>query len=169
MKKMWRTILITSLLSLIMSGLTSAQTDGSYVPVAKSSDTHPAYIQDMYTYHGKTYLVVDNIEWYEGKEADAVFVQREPEFGQMGAPSGYYIINDSTKLQTFEIQSDAAVLMQIYDRTGHPEDNQIIWNEPITLNKFKTIWSTDTVLHEYPYHLTITNGEIVKIVQQYIP
>lgn len=169
MKKMWRTLLITSLLSLIMSGLTSAQTNGDYAPVVKSSDTHPAFIQDMYTDNGKTYIVVDDIEWYEGKEADAVFARKEPEFGQMGAPSGYYIVNDNTKLQTFEIQSDAAVLMQIYNRNDRPEEAQIVWNEPVTLNKFKAIFSKDAVIHEYPYHLTVKDGKVVKIVQQYIP
>jgi hypothetical protein len=169
MKKLWSTIMITSLMPILMSGFAFAQTDGGYVPVPKSSDTHPAYIQDLYTQNGKTCVVVDYIEWYEGKEADAIFAQKDPEFGQFGAPSGYYIVNNNTKLRTFEIQADASVLMQIYNRTGKPGEADIVWNEKLALGKFKDIFSNDKILHEYPYHLTITNNKIVKIVQQFIP
>ncbi|NHN32319.1 hypothetical protein [Paenibacillus agricola] len=169
MRKFMLTIMITSLFSILMAGFASAATDGGYAPVPKNMDTRSAYIQDIYVKNEKTYMVVDYIEWYEGKEADQVFAKRESEFGLDGAPSGYYIINDNTKLRTFEIQADSAVFMQIYNRTGKPGEADIVWNESIALSKFKEIFAKDAILHEYPYHLSIQNGKVSKIIQQFIP
>jgi hypothetical protein len=169
MRKIWLTIMMTSLLTVLMSGFALADTDAGYTPVPKSKDTHPAYIQEIYTKNDKTYMLVDYINWYEGKDADLEFAKREPEYGQYGAPSGYFIVNDNTKLRTFEISSDSPVLMQIYNRTGKPGEADIVWNELITLSKFKEVLAKDAILYEYPYHLKIHDGKVVQVIQQFIP
>jgi hypothetical protein len=169
MRKIWLTALLTVFLSILLSGSSLAQTDGGYVPVPKSKNTHPAYITDIYTKKGKTYVVADYIEWFEGKEADRIFLQKEPDSGLVGPPDGYYIVNDNPKLRTFEVKGNAAVLMQIYNRDGNANEPKIIWNEPLTFTKFNNIFTKDNLLKEYPYHLTISNGKISRIVQQYIP
>jgi hypothetical protein len=168
MRKLWLTSLLTVCLSVLLSGLSFAQTDGGYIPVPKSTNTHPAYITDIYTKKGKTYVTADYIQWFEGKEADRVFLQKEPDSGLDGAPDGYYIVNDNPKLRTFEVKQNAEVLMQIHRHDDSTEDD-INWNEPLTFTQFKSIFSKDSLLKQYPYHLTLTNGKISKIVQQYIP
>jgi hypothetical protein len=61
--------------------------------------------------------------------------------------------------------------MQIYDHSGNIEDLDIQWNEAITLQQFIDQFNkTDIIdLSQFPYHLTIQDGVITSIVQQYIP
>jgi hypothetical protein len=169
MKKTLLTMLITFLLSAMMSGLASAQTDEGYVPVPKNKDSHPAYITDMYTDNGKTYIVADYIQWYEGHDANQIFAEREPDSGLPSPPDGYYIVNDNPRLRTFEVKGDAEIIMQIYNRTGKIDGTSIAWNESISLTPFKKTFDTDQLLKQYPYHLIVKDGKIVKIIQQYIP
>ncbi|MMZ68267.1 hypothetical protein D1872_309330 [compost metagenome] len=88
-----------------------------------------------------------------------------------GAPDGYYIVNDSKEQEKVEVQADAEVLMQLYDRDGTYAGADIQWNEPVTLNKFESLYDNKTIvdLSVFPYHLTVKDGQVVKIVQQYIP
>jgi hypothetical protein len=58
--------------------------------------------------------------------------------------------------------------MQIYNRTGKPGEADIVWNEHIPLSKFIKIFAEDAILHEYPYHLTVKDGKVVKVIQQFI-
>ncbi|CAH1205940.1 hypothetical protein PAECIP111892_02814 [Paenibacillus auburnensis] len=122
---------------------------------------------------GKLTLTADPIEWYEGADADRVFAEREPEAAAEigGALDDYYIVNDSNQLTTYQVADNAAVTMQIYDHTGKIEDLDINWNESISLQKFAAEFAKTGVfdLSQSPYHLTIENGEITSIVQQYTP
>ncbi|MNV61925.1 hypothetical protein D3C71_1544520 [compost metagenome] len=109
--------------------------------------------------------------WYEGKEAEQAFAQYEPDAGIDGPPDGYYIVNDDEKLQKYPLANDVEVLMQIYDHTGNVEDIDISWNEHISLQKFAQLFEHTELLdvRDFPYHLTIENGQVTRIVQQYIP
>jgi hypothetical protein len=144
-------------------------TEDSYKPVEKSQNIHPAFIDNIDSKNGKTYLTADYIEWYEGEEANVKFRERENDPEVTKAPDGYYIINDNPKLRSLEVSEDAVVLMQYYDRTGTNEVQDISWNEQIPLAKFLSIFKQQSGLKNYPYHLTVKDGKIVKIVQQYIP
>ncbi|AJY77025.1 hypothetical protein [Paenibacillus beijingensis] len=144
---------------------------GDYTPVPKSADTQSAYINKLYEQGGKWYITVDPIEWYEGEAANKVFAEQEPDSGLDEAPDGYYIINGSEETATFEVNAGADVQMQIFDHDGNPEDAQINWNEQITLSKLAELLTTEDILSvsDYPYHVTIHDGKVTKIVQQYIP
>jgi hypothetical protein len=145
--------------------------EAEYQPVPKSQDTHPAYIQKIFSKNGKTFITADYIQWFEGEEANKVFRANEKDSGLSEAPDGYYIVNQNKKLRTFELANDAVILMQIYNRTGKVEDADIVWNERIHVKKFKYhfINNDGISLEDFPYHLTIKNNKIIKIVQQYIP
>ncbi|MFC5652326.1 hypothetical protein ACFPYJ_25080 [Paenibacillus solisilvae] len=142
-----------------------------YEPVVKAPDTITAFINDIDHTNGKVTLQADDIEWYEGKEADKMFLEREPDSGLDGSPDGYYIINDDKRVKTLEVDPHAVVVMQIYDHTGNIYDITTEWDQAIPLAKFEAIYDKKDVLDvsEYPYHLTIKDGKVVKIVQQYIP
>ncbi|MFD2613098.1 hypothetical protein [Paenibacillus gansuensis] len=142
---------------------------GAYTPVKPSKDTHAAYIDKLALANGKTVVVADYIQWYEGASADKVFLDREPDSGLEGAPDGYYIVNDNAKLRKLTVSPKAAVYMQIYNRTGNWEDADIVWNEKISLAAFKKLIAKDASLKDYPYHLVVKDGVVVKIIQQYIP
>ncbi|MNV77270.1 hypothetical protein D3C71_1706790 [compost metagenome] len=61
--------------------------------------------------------------------------------------------------------------MQIFDHTGNIEDLDIQWNEAVTLQQFIDQFNKTDIfdLSQFPYHLTIQDGVITSIVQQYIP
>ncbi|MFS0869558.1 hypothetical protein [Paenibacillus xylanilyticus] len=138
---------------------------------AVNSEMYTAYVDDLQQENGKLYLVVDKIGWYQGEEADRVFEQRNPDSGIDGAPDGYYIINDSKEQEKVEVSADAEMLMQLYDRDGTVQGTTIQWNEPIALSKFESLYENKAILDlsVFPYHLTVQDGKVTKIVQQYIP
>ncbi|ANE47626.1 hypothetical protein SY83_16545 [Paenibacillus swuensis] len=148
---------------------TAAATEEQYVPVKPSPNVHTAYIEQIPTQNGKAYVVADYIEWYEGASADRIFMQNEPDSGLDGAPDGYYIVNDNTKLRKLTISPNAEVIMQFYNRTGNIEDAEIVLNERISLTKFRKLMTTDETVRDFPYHLVVKNGVVVKIIQQFIP
>ena len=80
-------------------------------------------------------------------------------------------MNGDEKLETLEVDPQAAVVMQIYDRTGSLVDATTEWNQSISLAKFNAIYRNNAVLDvsAYPYHLTIKDGKVVRIVQQFVP
>ncbi|WP_223067325.1 hypothetical protein [Paenibacillus caui] len=135
--------------------------------------TFTAYIHTIKQTDGTTYVNVDPISWYQGEAADRIFKELEPEgYKELGgSPDGYYIVNNTEEHDSYAVKPDAEVLMQLYDRDGHPENADIRWNEPITLDKFVTVLGKGGLLDpaSFPYHITVQDGQVVKIVQQYIP
>ncbi|UPK46434.1 hypothetical protein [Paenibacillus pabuli] len=138
---------------------------------AANSEMFTAYVEDIQHEDGKLYLIVDKIGWYQGAEADKVFEQRNPDSGIDGAPDGYYIVNDSKEQEKVEVSSNAEVLMQLYDRDGTVSGTNIQWNESVALSKFESLYDNTNILDlsVFPYHLTVQDGKVTKIVQQYIP
>lgn len=140
---------------------------------AVKTQTRTVYIKQMKSADGKVRITVDPIGWYMGKDADLKFKEREPkaykEIG--GAPDGYYITNDSKRTVSYPVAANAKVMMQIYDRTGKAEDIDIKWNEHVSLKKFQSIYRNTKLMdvRAFPYHITIKEGQVIKIVQQYVP
>jgi hypothetical protein len=142
-----------------------------YVPVEQSADMETGYIKSVQKKDDHYVLSIDHIDWYEGKAAVEKFLEREGDSGLDGPPDGYYIVNDDNALHDLPIAADAKVLMQIYNRTGNIVEADTIWNEQISIDKFVKLLSTedDLDIKDFPYHLTVKDGEIVKIVQQFVP
>lgn len=129
------------------------------------------YINDIVNNNGQLAIKADDIEWYEGKDADQALVEHEPNAGIDYAPDGYYIVNDDKSTTELKVDPAAEVLVQIYDRTGNMEDIDINWNEKISLEKFIQLYDNKENLDmsQFPYHITVQDGEVIQIVQQYIP
>src|SRR5690606_11690902 len=139
-----------------------------YSPVSKSQETITVFLEQLTAGQEKWNLSVDLIDWYEGEEANKIFqaIEQDPEMTE--APDGYYIVNEQSELQTYEISPQAKVYMQIYNRTGNADEAEPVWNEEISLQLFHSLFnSEDEVLHirDFPYHLETQNGQIVKITQ----
>lgn len=135
--------------------------------------TITAYIKEVNHSEGGTSLIVDPISWYQGEAANKAFKELEPEaYAEIGGvPDDYYIVNNTEENIPYPVDNQAEVLMQLYDHTGLPEDVQINWNESISLNKFEALYTHKELLDlaGFPYHLTIKDGRVLKIVQQYVP
>ncbi|MDQ0192012.1 hypothetical protein [Paenibacillus wynnii] len=161
---------------LFLSLITTASTVGTRVDAQSSGPTQSltVYIQSLQSGNGKLSIVADEIDWYQGESANQVFAEREPEaYAEIGGtPDDYYIVNDSDTLTSFSLADNLAVTMQLFDHTGNAEDLDIHWNEIITPQQFKDAFSnTADVLDlgQFPYHITVQDGVITSIVQQYIP
>ncbi|UQZ35615.1 hypothetical protein C2I18_20065 [Paenibacillus sp. PK3_47] len=163
------------LVLLFLSLVTTASTAGTTAKAQSGEQIRhlSAYIHTVQAEDGRTVLTADEIEWYEGADADRIFAERDPEGAAElgGTPDGYYIVNDSDLLSTYPVSDSASVLMQIFDHTGNIEDLDIHWNEAISLEQFKEEFAKTDVfdLSQSPYHLTIQDGVITSIVQQYTP
>ncbi|RCX16715.1 hypothetical protein DFP94_11162 [Fontibacillus phaseoli] len=174
MKKLM-TVLLPLFLIVVMSSLTTSSS-GAAKP-EKSPDTvretqHlTVYIDRLNLGSDGGEITVDPIQWYTGEEAEAVFAKLEPDAGIDGPPDGYYIVNEDERLEHYPVAKNTQVLMQIYDRTGIVEDAEISWNEPVTLEKLASLLRYADVFDVslFPYHLTIENGQVTGIVQQYVP
>ncbi|GIP37696.1 hypothetical protein J31TS4_09760 [Paenibacillus sp. J31TS4] len=171
--KKWSITLV--LLALVIIGIAipagAKDETNAYTPVPKSQNTQAAYISDLYGKDGKLYAVKDEIEWLEGEDANRLFREEYPDAGFDTAPDGYMIVNKEEKQEAVQVSPNAEVLMQAYSKTGDPADLDIQWNEPVTLDTFQSLLESPQgeLLKEYPYHLTIEDGIVTKIVQQYIP
>lgn len=175
MMRKWLVVLIPLVLIVVMSSFSTSSSGAAepgYVPVEQTPDTKVVYIEELKALaDGDHELTVDEIEWYEGEAAEQAFLKHEPDAGIDGPPDGYYIVNEEHELAAYKVAKDVRILMQIYDRTGNVEDMNIHWDEPVTLEQFKSILGNTAWIdvRDYPYHITVKDGIIVQIVQQYIP
>lgn len=80
-------------------------------------------------------------------------------------PNGYFIENIDPTPTTLMVSPAAEITMETYE-TGEPGDKV----ERIDLETFATLMN-DPKLHwnKLPYHVTVENGMVTKIVEQYIP
>ncbi|WIM38090.1 hypothetical protein PO903_15700 [Paenibacillus sp. PK4536] len=116
-------------------------------------------------------LTVDPINWYTGEAANVEFNKENPNSGIDGAPDGYYITNEDTKTYHYAVAANPKVLMQIYDHTGQWQDIDTNWDEPVSIQKLNAIFQKPDLLDptSFPYHITVKDGQVTKIVQQFIP
>jgi len=169
---MKRALLCFLLITALMTQLSFADGDpGEYKPVTRNADTRTAFLSSVTEKNGHVYLTADDIQWYEGEEANEKFreIERDPEMTE--APDGYYIVNEIEKYDTLEVADDAVVYMQIYNRTGNVEEADVVWNERIPLGKFveQLQDANEMDLKAFPYHLVVQDGKVVQITQQFIP
>ncbi|NGZ78230.1 hypothetical protein [Saccharibacillus alkalitolerans] len=150
-------------------------TQSQETPTEASEQTYTVFINSVEKdANGTVQMDTDRIGWYTGEAADKLFLEANPDAVEElgGAPDGYYIVNNDLTEVRLPVAPDAEVLMQLYDHTGNYEDMQINWNEAISLDKFDAQYNNPLGLLDlsaFPYHITVKDGVIVKIVQQYLP
>ncbi|WP_460324003.1 hypothetical protein [Paenibacillus sp. YSY-4.3] len=171
----WLAVMIPLVLIVVMSSFSTSSSGAAeprYAPVEQTPDTKVVYIEQLKALaDGDHELTADEIEWYEGEAAEQAFLEHEPDAGIDGPPDGYYIVNEDHDLTSYKVADDVKILMQIYDRTGDVEDMDIHWNEQVALEQFKSILKdTEWIdVRDFPFHITVKDGIIVEMVQQYIP
>lgn len=167
----WKWIGMIAILLMMTTTVGAASGASEYVPVEKKASQKAVFIHSIQMKDGKIYLNVDPIEWYEGEEANVIFREREQDPEMSEPPNGYYIVNDTEEHDMIPVSGDAEVLLQLYDHTGQVEDMEIIWNQEVSLNKFINVFHKNDILDmaSFPYHITVEDGQIVKIIQQYVP
>lgn len=130
------------------------------------------YIKKIYAKSGKSYLNIDYIQWLSGDAAEKAMREDGecPKTGECIVYDDYYIRNQNPLIRTFEIYPDAKIVMQTYgaEQTGIVGNNQ-----EVTFDQFKNIFSSASGLNSHlkdvPYIVEISNQQIIKITEQYIP
>jgi hypothetical protein len=121
-------------------------------PQDKPEDGQYCMVKKIFVKGDTTYLDADYIQFFMGDEAVAAAKQHgEPE----GAMDNYYIVNDNTQLRTLPLAKNVAV---VFVQSG---DTSITYKQDIE-TLLQTKW-------DGLYILTIENGVVTKIRQQYVP
>ncbi|MFA6194094.1 MAG: hypothetical protein WC726_04495 [Parcubacteria group bacterium] len=128
------------------------------------------FVKKVYAKSGKNYINIDYIQWLTGDTAEKALREdgQCPKSGECIVYDDYYIRNQNPLIRTFELSPDAKIVMQTYsaEQTGI-----VMNNEEITFDQFKNIFSSAAWSHlkDVPYIVEISNQQIVKITEQYIP
>lgn len=122
-----------------------------------SAGKEVGYIKNIYEKAGKNYLDIDYIQWLNSEECLSK---------KIDAPSGFCILNQETKIRTFEISKNVEIRMQTF---SHTTDGNYNWNEKISYEQFKTIFSSAQSQKNVPYNIKFENNTITKITEQYVP
>lgn len=155
-----------------------AQQPANDVPAAAEGTTQYVaekqigFVKNVYAKSGKNYLAIDYVQWLTGAAAEKALREdgQCPKVGECIVYDGYYIRNQNPLVRTFEIAPDVEIVMQTYNA----EQTGIVGNsQEISFSQFKDIFSSgsesDFHLKDVPYIVEISNQQIVKITEQYIP
>lgn len=120
------------------------EADGKYIGFITDLNTSPAS------------LTIDYIQWIE--------CQTNVQTGE--CMNGFKIVNQNPQLRTFTIAANAPIAMQTYSQDT---DGNNIYNQPITLQQLDSAVTANSTLAMVPYWITIENGIVTSITEQYVP
>lgn len=127
------------------------------------TETVPALVTSARVTGGVTYVTLDYIQFLVGDEAAEAAAARGDE---SPPPNDYYIINDNPKLREYPVQQGITVeVMYAADQTFMPE------GVTVSLADW-TAGMTGPMLNYYTstyYIVTVTDGTITELSQQYLP
>ena len=113
-------------------------------------------------FDAKTDLVTfDPIEWVTDDN-----VTRKKELGlndKEGLPDGYYIYNPSEQTEILTLSKNCKIYIIFWNNVGVAEEERLINKDGLD-KRLKE----DGALG-YPYHLTVKDGQIIKMQEQYVP
>lgn len=139
-------------------------TDNKGSSVKEKDGKQFGYISNVHTDNDRSFLDIDYAQMLTGEEANKAALKAGDEVN-----NDYYIVNQNKKIRTFEINQSAVITLQTWrlSTTGQIKDTSL------TLDKFVNIfYSSDDDskrLAANPYWITIKDGFVAKIEEQYIP
>lgn len=152
------------------AGGESAGEDGSATdeeaeepPTGCEDGQYIGYITDIWNVGQSRWIQIDYIQFLTGDEAAAAAAARGDE---SPPPNDYYIINDNPLLREFNVREGLEVTMWTWDLPGHgvAEDHVPfdIWWDAIEMGG-------RTELLRDPYWITVDNGTVIEIEEQFLP
>ncbi len=139
-----------------------AETETPDEPTDLEDGRHPAYIADIDV--NASTITVDVIQFLTGDDALAAYAEEHP--GETRPPYEYYIRNVNPRLRTLPAASDVAVTVLWLDSDIDTEN--IAFDElpayfatnPGTQSKYEWL---------LPFWLTVRDGQVTAIEEQYLP
>ena len=108
-------------------------------------------------------LIVDMQQWFTDQEAVDAALEDGVHPSEAGI-NGYYIRNENPRWRIVEVESDAPVALTT------PPHGQIDDPTVVVLPRFGALfWASDEYLRYSPYWITVRDGVVVRIDEQYLP
>jgi hypothetical protein len=160
MKKLLIYLILLVAVLFLMSELTSK----SEPPVTENLF---GFITDVTGYRGNFKLDFDEARMLTGEEAieaailDGVCREEERE---NCTPNDYYIQNEIREEVEYRIANDVLITMVTY-RSGEPTETEVL-----TIFEFQDLIEDENAhWKNLPYHLTVVDGDVTEIREQYLP
>ena len=117
---------------------------------------------------GHRAITFDLIEFLTGDSAKQAWKKANPGSDEDGPDDDYFIVNDNPKLRTLPVAGTVTVSV-LQNGGGSPDPMSITFAAfPAYLTKAKPDTS-DHQLSYNPFWITVQNGQIVKIEEQFVP
>lgn len=118
---------------------------------------HLGYIKSVSFNNGDYSMKIDYVQWISPCPG---------ELGEFECPNGYKIVNSNSLLRTFPISNNITV-------TSLTEPGAGLYNngpQQISLNSFHNLFKSNTLWTDsIPFWITIKNGVVTEIAEQYVP
>ncbi len=127
------------------------------------TETTPAFVTGVRTTGGITYVTLDYIQFLTGDEAAAA---AEAHGDESPPPNDYYIVNDNPQLREFPVDENIDVQV-VFSAEGYSEPGGLRipfaeWLDGVT-GSLELYYLTNY------YTVTVTDGVITELDQQYLP
>jgi hypothetical protein len=145
-----------------LSAASPSATASAVLPDGRS----PAFLTSIDP--GKQTVTFDLIEFLTGDAAKKAWQKANPGSGEDGPEDDYFIVNDNPKLRTLPVSASVQIL--VVDLTGAG-----VQSKPITFAAAPAYFAaqkpntSDHKLAYNPFWLTVQNGQIVKMEEQFLP
>jgi hypothetical protein len=129
------------------------------------------YIRGLWEQEGQQIMAFDQIEWLTGEEA----TQAMREDGLCGGtdvdcqpPNAFHVKGIGDRLHAYRLSDRVSITMQTL---SHRPDGSYKPEEPIGLERLRHLSCEDSTSHlrSVPYWITLRNGLVTSIREQYIP
>ncbi len=161
MNKRWLLFIIIGALALVAGALVSV----SIRQLVTQPNTIERVIMAKIVSAEPGYLTVDELTWFNGQAA--VLAMREdgvcPLEEDCYPPNNYYIRNASPDIIRYRVAPQVEVLMQTW---SHNEDGNYYWNQSVP---YVDLVNRLDLYSKIPFHITLKENSVIKIVEQYIP
>jgi hypothetical protein len=156
---------------IITFGLSAGCQKTQSTTIPSKNEQKFGYIKDISQKDGKTFLSFDEAEHFDGGEKGRKAALEDGQCTKLEEclPNPFYIRNKDEQTISLPISQNCEVIMATlsYEKDGSPK------SEKISFEKFLDIFEHKKDFPQInpnpPYHLELTNGEVVKITEHYIP
>lgn len=126
------------------------------------------YIKKVYVRNNKTYLEVDEVEFFSGKEAVKAAIEDGLIFSEKELGSDYYVRNKNKQVKTYLISPKVYIYLKTFNE-GTEWDPKI--KEGVfSLSDFSQVFikndPNNQILINDLFWLTLTKNQVVKILEQ---
>lgn len=167
-----RIIVLGVLTGIILTGCENGLNTETKLPLETPNKIEiMGFIRHLDEEDGSVYISFDQAEWFDSPQAEKAIQEdglcADPEHG-CEPPNGFYIRNLDDETVAFQVSNQVVILMQTL---SHRSDGSYNSDERIDLNRFRQAvrCACTTHLRLVPYWITLDNGVVVTIREQYVP